>query len=154
MIPCLFRNMLSKELSHCVPSKTLTDLDETASGTFEKRGQTQGGDVGLWNIMVGPSRERAIGWASARTRKREKEADVRAARRSDFGVSSIQSQSSGSDMCGNSSSVSSLFLLTCMARCRIAYQSLFNPLHNGCVVLCYVQYCCAASITFGIGDLC
>lgn len=43
---------------------------------------------------------------------------MRSTLRSDSGVSSIQSHSSGSDMGGNSSNVFSLFLLTCMTRCK------------------------------------
>lgn len=68
--------------------------------------------------------------------------------RVDSGVSSIQSHSSVSDMGANSSNVSSLFLLTCVERCRIANHALFNPAHNGHVGLHYRRYCGAQSITF------
>lgn len=68
--------------------------------------------------------------------------------RVDSGVSSIQSHGSVSDMGANSSNVSSLFLLTCVERCRIANHALFNPAHNGHVGLHYRRYCGAQSITF------
>lgn len=68
--------------------------------------------------------------------------------RFDSSVSSIQSHSSVSDMGANSSNVSSLFLLTCVERCRIANPARFNPAHNGHVALHYRRYCGAQSITF------
>lgn len=92
------------------------------------------GDVDLRNILsVGVG---GGGWM------------LSSALRVDSSVSSIQSHSSVSDMGANSSNVSSLFLLTCVERCRIANHALFNPAHNGHVGLHYRRYCGAQSITF------
>lgn len=90
---------------------------------------TPEGDVGLRNILE---------WGG----------ELSSALRFDSSVSSIQSHSSVSAMGANSSNVSSLFLLTCVERCRIANPALFNPANNGHVALHYRRYCGAQSITF------